>query len=101
MNKLILILLLFFISCKKETSTIKHETTKILNWSADNANEKSVKLNGIELTPPVNVRSGDVVHFMFKSSTLPGFAPLKVNITLDGVTIDGCTCTKFDKTILI
>lgn len=85
MKKLILILLLFT-SCKKEQIEPEPKEPKLLTWTHINAAHWEFTVNGTQVTPPVNVYTGDDVRYSIQSqpSTPPRY-DLKVNIYVDGI----------------
>lgn len=91
MKKLLLILLVLT-ACKKEEIKVKaNEQTKTYTHST-NAVFSEVKVNGKIVTPPVEVKTGDVINVRYAAQpTTPKTYNLNVYIYLDGVEIGKCT----------
>ena len=91
MKKLLLILLVLT-ACKKEDIKTNNQSKTKLFTHSSNGVFSEVKVNGTVVTPPVEVKTGDVINVRYATQpTTPTTYNLNVYIYLDGVEIGKCT----------
>ena len=88
-----LIFILFLASCKKEEiKPVKEVKTYNLSVKVSGAQTRTVTLNGINMNPPFQVKTGDVLTFLYQSApTTPTSYDVRVYIYLDGTIIGSCS----------
>lgn len=101
-----LIFILILLSCKKETAsekTAKVEELKTFSVTVTGAKTQIVKLNGVQATPPLSVKSGDQVFVDYaEQPTTPASYKLYVSFYLDGVKLSQCNgCFEYKNTFNI
>jgi hypothetical protein len=97
-------LILFLISCKKqEVEPAKEIKNYTFSVKVTGAQTRIVTLNGSNLTPPFNVKTGDVVYVQYISQvSTPMSYEVRAYIYLDGTLIGSCSgCNEYTNTFNI
>lgn len=90
-TKLLILLTLFFLSCKKEEIVSSEQKIKLLRVEKVNSSWDVIKLNGSEIKAPSNVKTGDVLTYTFAAQpTTPPNPNLTVSIYIDNIKEAGC-----------
>jgi hypothetical protein len=97
-------LILFLISCKKqEVEPVKETKTYTISVKVTGAQTRIVTLNGINMNPPFQVKTGDVLMVDYRSqASTPISYDVNVTIYQDGTIIGSCYgCNQYTKTFNI
>lgn len=97
-------LILFLISCKKqEVEPVKEVKTYTISVKVYGAQTRIVTLNGTNINPPFQVKTGDILTVDYRSQvSTPISYDLNITIYQDGTIIGSCSsCNQYTKTFNI